>query len=80
MWAFAQMTTLTAGILSYPLDTIRVRRIMDAGRENKMYGNSVDCFKKILQKEGPRGLFKGMAINLISGTGGAFLLVFYDKL
>ena len=33
VWMLAQMVTLTAGCISYPLDTIRARWMMQAGRE-----------------------------------------------
>jgi solute carrier family 25 (adenine nucleotide translocator) protein 4/5/6/31 len=44
MWAFAQIVTVTAGILSYPLDTIRRRLMMQSGRSDILYKNTLDCF------------------------------------
>jgi len=32
MWAFAQFVTVSAGVVSYPLDTVRRRLMMDSGR------------------------------------------------
>jgi len=82
MWAFAQVVTVSAGIVSYPLDTVRRRLMMNAGKTgaDKMYDGTVDCFNKILKNEGGKAFFKGCLSNVIRGTGGALVLVFYDKI
>lgn len=80
MWAFAQFVTVTAGIASYPLDTVRRRLMMQSGRADIMYTGTMDCFRKILKDEGPKAFFKGSLSNVIRGTGGALVLVFYDKI
>lgn len=80
MWAFAQAVTVSAGISSYPLDTVRRRLMMQSGRADVMYTGTVDCFNKILKNEGPKAFFKGSLSNVIRGTGGALVLVFYDKI
>jgi solute carrier family 25 (adenine nucleotide translocator) protein 4/5/6/31 len=81
-WGFAQIVTVGAGIMSYPLDTVRRRLMMNAGKTgaDSMYDGTADCFKKILKNEGPGAFFKGCLSNVIRGTGGALVLVFYDKL
>lgn len=79
LWAYAQFVTVTAGIISYPLDTVRRRLMMDSGRAEKMYNGTMDCFAKIAKDEGPRAFFKGSLSNVIRGTGGALVLVFYSK-
>ena len=81
-WMFAQVVTVTAGIASYPLDTVRRRLMMTAGQAEgeRMYNGTMDCFKKILRDEGPRAFFKGCLSNVIRGTGGALVLVFYDEI
>lgn len=80
MWGFAQVVTIAAGVTSYPLDTVRRRLMMDSGRKEKMYNGTMDCFAKILKKEGPKAFFKGSLSNVIRGTGGALVLVFYSKI
>jgi solute carrier family 25 (adenine nucleotide translocator) protein 4/5/6/31 len=80
MWMFAQIVTVSAGILSYPLDTVRRRLMMDSGRAEKMYNGTLHCFSKIAADEGPRAFFKGSLSNVIRGTGGALVLVFYSKI
>jgi len=80
VWGFAQIVTVSAGIVSYPLDTVRRRLMMASGQEEKMYTGTMDCFAKIYAKEGVHGFFKGCLSNVIRGTGGALVLVFYDKI
>jgi solute carrier family 25 (adenine nucleotide translocator) protein 4/5/6/31 len=80
MWAFAQCVTVSAGIASYPLDTVRRRLMMQSGRSDILYTGTIDCFNKILKDEGPKAFFKGSLSNVIRGTGGALVLVFYDKI
>jgi solute carrier family 25 (adenine nucleotide translocator) protein 4/5/6/31 len=82
IWAFAQFVTVFAGILSYPLDTVRRRLMMTSGQKgaDKMYNGTMDCFRKIYKDEGGKAFFKGCLSNVIRGTGGALVLVFYDKI
>jgi len=54
--------------------------MMQSGRSDILYKNTMDCFTKILKTEGPRAFFKGALSNVIRGTGGALVLVFYDKI
>merc|ERR550537_1811460 len=81
-WLFAQVVTVTAGIVSYPLDTVRRRLMMTSGKtgKDKMYDGTMDCFAKIYKDEGGKAFFKGCLSNVIRGTGGALVLVFYDKI
>jgi solute carrier family 25 (mitochondrial adenine nucleotide translocator), member 4/5/6/31 len=81
VWAFAQVVTVTAGITSYPLDTVRRRMMMQSGRSDVLYSSTLDCFAKIYAKEGGiKPFFKGAGSNVIRGTGGALVLVFYNKI
>merc|ERR1712151_578526 len=77
-----QIVTVSAGIISYPLDTVRRRLMMTSGQEGdkKLYNGTLDCFAKIYQKEGAAAFFKGCLSNVIRGTGGALVLTFYDKI
>lgn len=80
MWAFAQTTTTLAGVVSYPLDTVRRRLMMQSGRADKMYNGTLDCYRKILANEGINAFFKGAFSNVLRGTGGALVLVLYSKI
>lgn len=80
MWGFAQIVTVCSGIMSYPLDTVRRRLMMQSGRKDIQYTGTIDCFTKIAKNEGTKAFFKGAGSNVLRGTGGALVLVFYDKL
>lgn len=80
IWALAQIITLTAGLIVYPLDTVRRRLMMQSGRQDILYANTRDCFHKIYTTEGGiLAFYKGAASNCIRGLGGALVLVFYNK-
>jgi len=76
----AQFVTNAAGILSYPLDTVRRRMMMNSGRADKLYNSTADCFIKIFRNEGGfKPFFKGALSNVFRGVGGALVLVLYDE-
>lgn len=79
-WAIAQTVTTVAGIISYPFDTVRRRMMMQSGRSDKMYKNTIDCWGKIYKNEGGNAFFKGAFSNVLRGTGGALVLVLYDEI
>merc|ERR1712146_588040 len=63
-----QIVTVSAGIISYPLDTVRRRLMMTSGSKEKLYNGTMDCFAKIYQNEGGKAFFKGCLSNVIRGT------------
>lgn len=71
--------TVTAGIMSYPIDTIRRRMMMTSGAAVK-YNGSMDCTMQILKNEGVTSLFKGAGANVLRGMAGAGVLAGFDKL
>lgn len=81
-WMIAQVVTTVSGIVSYPFDTVRRRMMMQSGRAKSeiMYKNTIDCWAKIYKSEGGNAFFKGALSNVLRGTGGALVLVFYDEL
>ncbi|XP_074641692.1 ADP/ATP translocase 1-like [Tubulanus polymorphus] len=79
-WMIAQVVTTGAGILSYPFDTVRRRMMMQSGRSDVLYKNTIDCWKKIAQQEGGSAFFKGAFSNVLRGTGGALVLALYDEI
>merc|ERR1711912_222060 len=79
LFALGQIVTVSAGIISYPLDTVRRRLMMTSGQGEKLYNGTIDCFIKIYKKEGGLAFFKGCLSNVIRGTGGALVLTFYEK-
>ncbi|KAK6039094.1 hypothetical protein COOONC_23402 [Cooperia oncophora] len=50
----AGMLTVSSGILSYPWDTVRRRMMMQSGRSDILYKNTLDCAMKIIRNEGMR--------------------------
>lgn len=54
-------------ITGQPLDTIKVR-LQTQGTGTPQYTGTFDCAKKTIQKEGFRGLYKGMATPLVGIT------------
>ncbi|VDK55850.1 unnamed protein product [Cylicostephanus goldi] len=79
-WAIAQVVTVGSGILSYPWDTVRRRMMMQSGRKDILYKNTLDCAKKIIANEGMGAMFKGALSNVFRGTGGALVLAIYDEI
>ncbi|KAJ2717287.1 ADP/ATP carrier protein [Coemansia spiralis] len=79
-WLVAQSVTVVAGLISYPFDTIRRRLMMQSGRAEKLYSGPIDCFRKLYSEAGAKVFFHGGFSNIIRGTGGALVLVFYDQL
>lgn len=77
-----QAVTTFAGIVSYPLDTVRRRMMMQSGLapEKRVYKNTLHCWGKILKTEGPKAFFKGAFSNILRGTGAALVLALYDEL
>lgn len=71
--------TVLAGLLSYPIDTIRRRMMMTSGEAVK-YSSSMDCARQILVKEGVQPFFKGAGANIIRGLGGALVLAGFDSM
>jgi solute carrier family 25 (mitochondrial adenine nucleotide translocator), member 4/5/6/31 len=79
-WAIAQVVTISSGVLSYPWDTVRRRMMMQSGRKDVLYKNTLDCAMKIVKNEGMSAMFKGALSNVFRGTGGALVLAIYDEI
>lgn len=71
------IVTITAGLASYPLDTVRRRMMMTSGEAVK-YKSSWDCTKQIVAKEGVKSLFNGAGANILRGIAGAGVLSGFD--
>jgi len=71
--------TVTAGLASYPIDTIRRRMMMTSGQAVK-YKGSIDCFIQIVRNEGFMSLMKGAGANILRGMAGAGTLAGFDLL
>lgn len=71
--------TVTAGLMSYPIDTVRRRMMMTSGEAVK-YNGSLDCFSKILKTEGFKPLMNGAGANILRAIAGAGVLSGFDKI
>jgi len=72
------VVTVTAGLMSYPIDTIRRRMMMTSGQAVK-YKGSVDCAVQVIKNEGFMSLMKGAGANILRGVAGAGVLAGFDK-
>jgi len=77
-FAIGYSVTILAGLISYPLDTIRRRMMMTSGKHAGKYKGSIDCFNKIMKEEGVAAMFKGAGSNILRGLCGALVLVGFD--
>merc|ERR1712090_21285 len=69
--------TVTAGLMSYPIDTISRRMMMTSGGGVK-YKGSIDCGTQILKNEGFMSMMKGAGANVLRGVAGAGVLAGCD--
>ncbi|EAR87187.1 ADP/ATP transporter on adenylate translocase (macronuclear) [Tetrahymena thermophila SB210] len=76
---FAQVCVTFSETVSYPLDTVRRRLMMQSGKGTKDYNGTIDCFKKVHAQEGINGFFKGNLSNVYRSVGSALVLVLYDE-
>jgi len=77
-FALGYTVTVTSGLLSYPIDTIRRRMMMTSGQAVK-YKGSVDCAIQIIKNEGAMSMMKGAGANILRGVAGAGVLAGFDK-
>eukprot|EP00761_Pharyngomonas_kirbyi_P003360 gb/GECH01003364.1/.p1 GENE.gb/GECH01003364.1/~~gb/GECH01003364.1/.p1 ORF type:complete len:312 (+),score=47.95 gb/GECH01003364.1/:1-936(+) len=76
-FAVGYSVTVLAGLVSYPLDTVRRRMMMTSGGAAK-YSGSIDCTQKIIKEEGFASMYKGAGSNILRGLAGALVLVGFD--
>jgi len=77
---FAQCVTVSAGLMTYPIETLRKRMCMQGGRVEPDYKNAINCAKIMVQKEGVKSLFRGFWFKTGFGISGALALTIYDSL
>lgn len=77
-FALGYGVTVTSGLISYPIDTIRRRMMMTSGQAVK-YKGTVDCAVQIFKNEGFMSFMKGAGANILRGVAGAGVLAGFDK-
>jgi len=70
--------TVTSGLMSYPIDTIRRRMMMTSGTGVK-YKGAIDCAVQIMKNEGFMSMMKGAGANILRGVAGAGVLAGFDS-
>jgi solute carrier family 25 (adenine nucleotide translocator) protein 4/5/6/31 len=71
--------TATAGLIAYPIDTVRRRMMMTSGATQR-YKGSLDCATKIIKTEGFTAMMRGAGTNIFRGVAGAGVLTSFDAL
>jgi solute carrier family 25 (adenine nucleotide translocator) protein 4/5/6/31 len=74
-FCLSEATNVAAGLLTYPIDTVRRRLIAQAARDAPCYAGAADCLARIVREEGPAALFKGAAANVARSLLCAAVLV-----
>ena len=82
IFAIAQITAISAGYASYPMDTVRRRLQMQSEKPQAewLYKGTMDCFAKVIKEEGITALFKGAGANALRTVGSAMVLVLYGEI
>jgi solute carrier family 25 (adenine nucleotide translocator) protein 4/5/6/31 len=67
---------------NYPFDTVRRRMMLESEKpkEIRVYKGALHCFFQVFQKEGVKGMYKGMVPELFRGVGGSLVIVAYDRI
>jgi solute carrier family 25 carnitine/acylcarnitine transporter 20/29 len=56
-------------LITFPIDVVKTKRISDTieHKNNRIYKNSLDCFKQIWNRYGLRGFYNGFSVVFIRG-------------
>jgi len=79
-FALGYVVTVSAGLLSYPIDTIRRRMMMTSGEGAQKFKGSMDCALYIMKNEGASSMMKGAGANILRGAAGAGVLAGFSEL
>lgn len=79
-WVLAQSTVYVASTVSYPLDVIRKRLIVDVASSEPQYRGTLDCIRRIARTEGVKGFFRFYGYDMVFRLGSGLVLVLYDEL
>uniref|UniRef100_A0A1I7SW33 ADP/ATP translocase n=1 Tax=Bursaphelenchus xylophilus TaxID=6326 RepID=A0A1I7SW33_BURXY len=80
-WVIGQFSVVSAGLVSYPWDTVRRRMMMQSGRTDVLYNSTLHCWAKVWKDEGGfRAFYKGAYSNVLRGMGSALVLAFYSEI
>eukprot|EP00483_Globobulimina_turgida_P004328 UN04337 len=79
-FALSYGVSATAMTIAYPFDTIRRKMMMQAGvnKDYREYKNMFECWKHIVERNGYKGLYKGLGVNYFRAFGSSIVLVLFD--
>jgi len=75
----AYAVTTVAGLVAYPIDTIRRRMMMTSGGDAAKYKSSFHAAQVLMKDGGVPVFFKGAFSNILRGLCGALVLVGFDE-
>lgn len=78
----AMCATTVANSVSYPLDTISRRLMLDSARPikyQKCNRSMIVATKNIFREDGLKGFYRGQIVNILRGFGSSLVLAFYDE-
>lgn len=78
----AQSVSIISENISYPIDTIRRRLMVESGKSDndKKFKSAFDCAKFIYKENGYKGFYKGLKANIFRSLSSSLVLVLYDEI